>query len=391
MKLLIAAGGTGGHIYPALAVAEEYLRRSASHEVLFIASRHGMESCIIEQSAFLKGLAPRRHRVQFIPEVRFSRQLNLRSVFAPWVAIAAWWQSLWIIKNFGPQAILVTGGMSVLPVALAAYFLRTPVLVQEQNVILGFTNRICSHFAKVILLAFNETKRYFKSDRSLVVGNPVRANILQAQRADAVKHLGLSSDKVKVLVWGGSQGARAINQVVLSIINGGVPDNLEIIHIIGRRDFENVMHTIDPSVDPKALRDRQELLQIQRVPRYFLVDYLDDVSGVLAAADLVVGRAGATGLAEMIARSLPGILIPFPYAADDHQRLNAQVLVNLGAAELLEEKDLSAAALLARIQDLVLPERRLPMSQKMSELHFADSAARVVDIIFEVSKNEAVT
>jgi UDP-N-acetylglucosamine--N-acetylmuramyl-(pentapeptide) pyrophosphoryl-undecaprenol N-acetylglucosamine transferase len=157
----------------------------------------------------------------------------------------------------------------------------------------------------------------------------------------------------------------------------------------GRRDFQDFFRTIEPKADVTAFCDRQKLSCFPHIPHYFFVDYLNDVSSVLAAADLVVGRAGATGLSEMIARSLPGILIPFPYAADDHQRLNAEVLVKIGAAELLEEKDLTAANLLARIQNLISQGRILPMSQRMAELRFTNSAIRVVDIICEVAQSEA--
>ncbi|MBU0686632.1 MAG: undecaprenyldiphospho-muramoylpentapeptide beta-N-acetylglucosaminyltransferase [Candidatus Margulisbacteria bacterium] len=379
MRVLIAGGGTGGHIYPGIAVAEALFDHDLKNEVLFVASKEGMEKNIIPKFNLRVRYPGARYQIKYISVIRCLRKLSLKSILSPFFALFAVFQSLFIILKFKPQAVLITGGFVGLPVAMAAYLLRVPVILQEQNVVLGVTNKVCSFFAKTVLLAFDESKKYFKSKKGVVVGNPVRKNILTADRATAINALGLSNDKLKILIWGGSQGSKAINEKVVEAAKKGIPEDFEIIHVIGKRDFAAVLKNINANLDPHKFVDLARLSKFDEIKNYYLVDYLDDVSRILAAADLVIGRAGATALAEIIARGLPSILIPFPYAAADHQTLNARVLVDRGAAVMMGENEFKAVNLFEFIAET---SRQLEaMAAAVKNMQKGDPALKIIDIM----------
>lgn len=378
MKILIAAGGTGGHIYPGLALAEGLLKKDSQNEILFVGSKEGMEKEIIPKYNFSVKYPSFKFQMKFISVIRCLRKFTLRSVLSPIFAILAIIQSMLIIDQFKPAVAFLTGGFVSLPVAVAAFVMRVPIVLQEQNVKLGVTNQICSKLAKVVLLSFDESKKYFKSKKGVVVGNPVRQSISVTQKEVARQVLGLAEDKIKVLILGGSQGARVINNVIVQLRQEGIPANVEIIHIIGRRDFDTLA--------PAKVKNLQKLSKLADFPNYYFVDYLDDIALVLAACDVVVGRAGATALAEMIELKVPAVLIPFPFAAEDHQKQNARVLEKVGAALIIDEKDFNVE----RLRDLLtLPD----LGAKLATLRAgyqgikkSDPVTKIVDIIYGLKK-----
>jgi UDP-N-acetylglucosamine--N-acetylmuramyl-(pentapeptide) pyrophosphoryl-undecaprenol N-acetylglucosamine transferase len=258
--------------------------------------------------------------------------------------------------------------------------------LQEQNVTLGLTNRICSLFAKVVLLSFEASFKYFRSKKARVVGNPVRKNILTVDRDAALASLGLAKNKVKILVLGGSQGARALNEVVCDLVKKGIPAGFEIIHVIGKRDLSSVIAKLAPEVDPSLFYNLECLSRFPGGANYYFVDYLTDISLVLAAADLVVSRAGATVLSEIMARGLPSILVPFPYAAENHQAINAAVLQDMGIAVVLKQDQLNSTNLLNLIFEITGGTKLGQMASAAPKLKPKDAAARIVDIMCQVAK-----
>lgn len=302
-RIAIVAAGTGGHIYPGVAVAAALREIEPAVEVLFIGSEKGLERELVTKAGW---------QIKIV-----QRQVGL-----------AFFQALMVLRSFRPRALLSTGGFASLPVVLAAKILGLPVFIQEQNVLPGVTNRYCAKLAKEVFLSWPESLQYL---RGTVTGNPVRPEIINAQRAAAREALHINGPKKVLLIMGGSQGARRINQAVfdsLSSING---ERWEIFHLIGPRDFG--------------------ARELPAYPFYHPLAFLYNVGEVLAAADLVVSRAGASAIAEFTARGLPMILIPYPYAAERHQELNAAVVEKAGAALVVKNEKLTPAGFISILAD----------------------------------------
>ena len=318
MKIAITSGGTGGHIYPGIAIADQIVRKFPQAEILFIGSEEGLERELVAKAGY---------RISLVKSRALLRKISYQAFSAPFITAVGFFQALIKLRNFSPRALVSTGGYASLPIVMAAKLLNIPIYLHEQNVLPGVTNRFCFRFAKIIFLSFDRSTQYV---RGSVVGNPVRREIIEAERTIARKKLGYSdSDKV-VLIIGGSQGARTINQAVISLLPQVKIPELKILHIAGKRD--------------RALME--QLLGSAKYDFYQRVDYLYNISDVLAAADLVISRAGATAIAEFLVRGLPMVLIPFPYSAEGHQELNADVVVEAGAAIKINDRDLTAGKLM---------------------------------------------
>ncbi|MFH1361326.1 MAG: undecaprenyldiphospho-muramoylpentapeptide beta-N-acetylglucosaminyltransferase [bacterium] len=352
MKLAIVSGGTGGHIYPGIALAEELLSRGGHTEVLFIGSLEGLEKKIVKAYGF---------KIKLIRARALLRKVSYKALSAPFVSLIGFFQSIFILLKFSPKVLVATGGYVSLPVTAAAKILRVPIVLLEQNVLPGFVNRLCSRLADKVFLSFVESKKYLSGE---VVGNPVRRSVLNMQRSIAREDLKISAELRVVLVMGGSQGSKKINELVLSSLER-IPDNVFVLHIVGGRDYGWVKNYLEG----KAIKNYQAL------------PYLENIATALAVADLVVSRAGATAIAEFLARGLPMILIPFPYAADNHQLLNAQVLVKEGCAKLVEEKDFSSDKFIQLIG--AEGQGYDKMKQACHRLAKPDAAERIVDYLNE--------
>lgn len=351
MKIAIVSGGTGGHIYPGIALAQEIKRRDPGASILFIGSEEGLENELIPRE---------KYPVKLIKSRALLRKFSYKAVSAPFVSAIGFFQSIWILKFFSPKFLVSTGGYASLPVVLAARLLRIPVLLHEQNVLPGAVNRISQRFAKRIFLSFYESLKYMKGE---VVGNPVRREIIEAERERARKNLSLSSDQKVVLVMGGSQGSKKINETVLSSLDR-LPSDLKILHIIGNRDFGWV----------------NRYLEGKKMQNYQALPYLHAMADALAACDLVVSRAGATAIAEFLVRGLPMVLVPFPYAADDHQRLNAEAIAQKGGALMVEDSDLTPEKFISILADSSLNYGKMKKAAK--KLAKPNAAERIVESIY---------
>ena len=351
MKIAIVSGGTGGHIYPGVAIAQEIKSRDPSASILFLGSKEGLEKDIISREEY---------PISLIKSRALLRKLSYKALSAPFISMIGFFQSIWILKSFSPKALFSTGGYASLPVVLAAKLLGIPVLIHEQNVLPGRVNRLCRKFARKVFLSFEESLKYMPG---VGVGNPIRREILEAKREAARNKFNLGPQEKVVLVMGGSQGSQKINETVLSSLEN-LPSYIKILHIIGNRDFGWV----------------SRYLEGKNINNYRSLPYLHDMADALSAADLAVSRAGATAIAEFLVRGIPMILIPFPYAAEDHQKLNAKVIAENGGALVIEDKDFSSRKFVELITDSSLDYDK--MSKACHELAKPTAAERIVDFIY---------
>jgi UDP-N-acetylglucosamine--N-acetylmuramyl-(pentapeptide) pyrophosphoryl-undecaprenol N-acetylglucosamine transferase len=356
--VVIAGGGTGGHLYPGIAVARELLRREPAARVSFAGTARGLESRVVPREGFeldvirsagLKGK---------------SATARLRGlVLVPLGLLDAWR----ILSRRRPRVVVGVGGYSSGPVVLAAALRRIPTMVLEQNAAPGLTNRLLAHWVSAAAVTYEGTLTWF-GGKGFVSGNPVRAEFF-ASAAGPDRSPGGGP---RVLILGGSQGAHAINLAVVA----AAPElarrqpALDLVHQTGERDAPMVRE----SFERVGLRARAEA-------------FLDPVAPEMTKADLVICRAGATTLAELAAAAKPAVLVPLPGATDDHQRRNADVLAQAGAAVAIDERELSPARLVAVVDELLGDRARLArMREAMAGFARPDAAARIVDRVLELAR-----
>lgn len=338
-RVLFAGGGTGGHLYPGLTVAERL--RDEGVEVHFFGTRRGVESDIVPRFGF---------PLHVVRAGKLSRQplQALKGVLETAIGFA---QCLGWLLHHRPDLIVGTGGFVSAPVALAGAALGVRLMVLEQNAVPGKVTRLLAHFARHVCVQFPESARWLPGKRTLVTGNPVRPELLSCTQEEGRKRLELAPDRPCLLVTGGSQGAVSLNRAVLASLERWSGKEWTVLHLTGPRHLEDVERS----------RRATELLD------YRPVGYLDDMAAALASANLVVCRSGATTLAEVTARGLPAILVPYPHAAEDHQRLNARAAVATGAALLLEDSEAEA-----RLGEMV--EELFDSREKMASMAEASRA-----------------
>ena len=347
MRLLLAGGGTGGHLFPAVALAQELKNEEPDAEILFVGTERGIESRILPELGFplehirIEGFVGR----SIVQKIGFFLML-VRSVS----------QSRKILKGFRPEVVVGVGGYASAPVILAAWLQGTATLIHEQNAIPGLANRLLGRLARRICLSFEDEQGYFPAAKTVMTGNPLRLGIADCSPAEGAPVL---------LVFGGSQGAEAINQAVIDVLPflEAWKDKLEIMHQTGDRDVNRVRQAY---LDAGWKNCR-------------VVPFIRDMGAAYAAAHLVVCRAGATTIAELCGCGRTAVLIPFPHAAGDHQTRNAQALEKHGAALLLAQKELTAERLAAEIVALLEnPARLKSMAAAMRSLGKPDAARRIL-------------
>lgn len=338
MRYLLAGGGTGGHVYPALAIAGELRRREPGCELLYVGTKNGLEARLVPAA----GLP-----FATVPSGRLLGKRLGNKVAGVYRAARGVQAALEIIRRFRPDAAVGTGGFASGPAMLAAALRRVPVVLQEQNVYPGLTNRLLSPLAEIVLAPHPQSVRGFPSwvqRRILAVGNPVRPEVLEARREEGAAFLGLDPDKPTILVYGGSGGAKRLNRAALGLLPGAGFGEYQLIWATG------------PAYHREAV-EAAETRQGVKAPGLRLVPYLERMPLALAAADLVVSRAGAMTLAEITARGLPAILVPSPNVVHNHQEMNARLLEGGGAAVVLSDAGLTEE-LLAETAAAILGDRR---------------------------------
>ena len=348
-RVVITAGGTGGHVFPALAVARALQQRKL--DIQWVGSRLGIESRLVPEHDIVL------HRLP----VRALRGKSWRVIASVCCLLLALVQAVWLLWRLKPKMVLAMGGFASGPTGLAAWLLRIPLLVHEQNATAGWTNRILARFANNVLESFPSSF----SDRvqATLTGNPLRQDFLVLPTP--AQRYAERDGPLRVLVFGGSQGAALFNRRLPQVL-ASLPeqDRPYVWHQTGRQEFA-------------ATHGSYQQLQ---VIAYRLEAFIDDMAEAYAWADVVIARAGALTIAELSAIGLPSILVPYPHAADGHQHLNAQCLVDKGAAILIEERDLSATYLLRCIRDLVAKGREplCQMALRAEQCAMRDATEQVV-------------
>jgi UDP-N-acetylglucosamine--N-acetylmuramyl-(pentapeptide) pyrophosphoryl-undecaprenol N-acetylglucosamine transferase len=351
LGMIVAGGGTGGHLFPGIAIAEEFLRRNPAHRILFIGTERGLEKKILGGL----GLPLRTIRVEGI-----KGQGPIRTAGALTKIPGSLVASFQILRESRPDVVVGVGGYASGPVVLAARIMGIKTAIAEQNAFPGLTNRILGRITDRIFLAFSASQQWFPKNRILVTGNPIRATFL-VERAEKEKNHPLFT----ILIFGGSQGAHAINLIVSQALDDllHLKDQIGFIHQTGEQDREIVA---------EAYRKRGFTAKV--------FPFIMDMAAAYRTADLLICRAGATSLAEITAGGKASILIPFPFAVNDHQTQNAEILSRAGAAEVIAERDLNGLLLAALIERLYLhPEAVRKMAASSAKLGNPNAAKDIVD------------
>ena len=355
MKVLLSGGGTAGHVNPALAAAD-YLKRTKNAEILFIGTRRGIESKLVPDAGFA---------ISYIEVSGLIRRLTVKNFLVIKQFITAYQKAKKMIKEFAPDVLIATGGYVCAPVVFAANNLHVPVIIHEQNVIPGVTVKLAASKADKICISFSETVNFLKPahhHKCVLTGNPLRENLFAMTKEKAKAMLDLD-ERPFVVAFGGSLGAARLNDAAIDLLNHTDTSSFQFLLGTGQRYYETVSKQIQNQGD--AVR---------------ILPYIDRMDVVMAAADLVIGRAGALTVSELCALGKPSILVPSPNVAHDHQTYNAKNLEDAGAAVLLPEAELSGKRLSHIIQEIISqPERAKEMAENARKIGITDGTARICE------------
>jgi UDP-N-acetylglucosamine--N-acetylmuramyl-(pentapeptide) pyrophosphoryl-undecaprenol N-acetylglucosamine transferase len=358
MRVIIAGGGTGGHLFPGIAIAEELTMRDRTNQVLFVGTAVGLEAKILPK----RSIPLQTIRVRGIKGKSLFRKTGALLGIPQAVA-----RSLTIIRGAHPHLIIGLGAYVSGPMILAASLLGVRRVIQEQNVIPGATNRISGRLAHRVFVSFEESRGYFAPEKVVVTGNPIRKEFTAPGKAPERKGFGL-------LVFGGSRGAHRINQAMIEALDSleDLKAHLRIVHQTGTEDAPKVAETYKG----KGFAARVEA-------------FIDDMVAPYQESHLVICRAGATTISELTVCGRASVLIPYPYAANNHQEINARVLVERGAARMILDRDLSGATLAGAIRSLFTqPEEIAAMEKASARLGKPDAAKRIVDECYRVASSQ---
>lgn len=367
-KIIISGGGTGGHIYPAITIYKEIMKQHPDAKVLYVGTKQGLEATLVPKEG-----------IEFttIPVQGLQRQLSLGTLVTLGKTALGIVKANAIICKFRPDVVIGTGGYVCGPILMAAALHNIPTLIQEQNVIAGITNKILSRFVDVVAMGYKDAAASFsKAKRVVYTGNPVRPEVLVDSRTAGRNYFNLSDDTFTVLIAGGSRGARTINNAMIDVhkhFQG--KEGIKLIHITGSGEYESVLSQL-------GITDGEGLGQSS-----LILPYLHDMPKALAAADLAVFRSGAIGLAELAVRGIPSVLVPYPYAAEDHQTYNARIFVQEGAAHMIVDKMLSAHDLIGEIE-MFMDNRDLlaQMGERALQLGKPNAAHDIAKLALSIAK-----
>lgn len=370
MRVIVSGGGTGGHIYPALTLIRTIQKHISDAEFLYVGTNAGLESDIIPK----EGLPFTAIDIQ-----GFKRSLSPANLFRAGRAIAGVVKAMGIVKDFRPDVAIGTGGYVCGPILLAASLMGIPALIQEQNVVPGITNKILSKFVKKIAIGTKEAARLFPKDKVVFTGNPIRFEVMSAFREDGLKEFGLDPQKKTVLISGGSRGAQSINKAMTGVIRHYAGSSkVQILHVTGKSGYEEVLAAIGAAG-----------INLGEATNIVVKPYLYNMPQAMAAADLAVFRAGAIGIAELTARGIPSILVPYPHAAENHQEFNARAIADKGAARMILDKDLTSERLLSTMAELLSEDAKLEKMRRASKMLGRPQAAEeIASMIIELAKGK---
>ncbi len=361
MKVIISGGGTGGHIYPALAIINKLKEKEKNLEVIYIGTHNRMEKDIVPKEN-IKYIALEIYGLSKTNMIR-----NIKNIFC---IKKAYKKCINIMKEFKPDIVIGVGGYVTYPVIKAAKKLRIKTFIHEQNSIPGKSNRALSQNVDLIGVSFKNSEQYFKGAKKVIyTGNPCSSNALEINKIDKTE-LGFSNDKKLIILVGGSLGSKTLNDKFKTYLTLVKDESYEILFVTGKALYE-------------------EFVKDTKFPENVVIKpYFDPLVGIMKSADLIVSRAGASTSSEILALKIPSILIPSPYVANNHQYYNALDLVNDGVAELIEEKQLTSEKLFIAIKDLLETNKYNKMKKNFDKLGEQSSGDVIYNAIKEVLKDE---
>ena len=366
MRIILTGGGTGGHLIPLIVVARKIREKVPNVDLIFMGPKGELEKKLLSQ--------------ENIPIVRvFSgkvrRYFSLLNVLDFFKVIIGIIQCLWLLLFYMPDAIFSKGGYASFPVVLIGWLYRIPVLVHESDSIPGKANQILSKFAKRVAISYPNARQFFLSSQVALTGNPIRENINQGNPAKARSIFSLTEGKKLIFIYGGSQGAREINNKILNLVPKLIV-NYDIIHQTGEKNIKEV--------EKKAA----DLGIKAGYHGYYPIAFIgEELADILAAADLVISRAGANSIAEIAANQKPAILVPIDKSANDHQRMNAYELSKINACIVLDEKNLGEHLLMKTIDKVMMDEDlRKQLSENIKVFYHPEAAEKIVEGILNMTK-----
>ncbi len=365
MNIAIAGGGTGGHLFPALAIARGLEKKIAGVRITFIGTERGLEARIIPREGY---------DIRFIRSEGMVRKGILKTVKAALKIPLSLKDSHRILQDIHPDLVLGVGGYSSGPVLLCAKYMGIPTIIHEQNTLPGLANKILSRFVDIIAVTYHESMKHFNGDRTYLTGNPVRSEIMKGSRRRGIKSFSLDNDRFTIFVFGGSRGATQINSAVAEALVYLEPfkDNIQFLHQTGDRDVE-------------------EMKEVYRTREFkgTVIPFAYEMADAYAVADMIISRAGATTLAELMACGKAAILIPYPYAAANHQEINARKLWDMGAAQMILDRDLNGKSLADSIKFMLEdPEAISEMERTSKSLGSPEAAGKVIDLMMSLLKKK---
>ncbi|NKE05365.1 undecaprenyldiphospho-muramoylpentapeptide beta-N-acetylglucosaminyltransferase [Mesobacillus selenatarsenatis] len=362
MKIAVSGGGTGGHIYPALALIREIQKRDENVEFLYIGTEKGLESKLVP-----------RENIPFksIHITGFKRKISFENVKTVLRFLKGVRDSKKMLKEFKPDVVIGTGGYVCGPVVYAAAKMGIPTIVHEQNSVPGLTNKFLSRYVDKIAICFEEARQFFPEQKVVLTGNPRASEVLGQDGVKGRLSAGLKLKIPTVLVFGGSRGARPINEAVVKSLAELSGKPYQVLYVTGDVHFEDV---------------RKEVELVGNPDNVIIKPFIHNMPEVLSGVDLTVARAGATTLAELTSLGIPSILIPSPYVTDNHQEKNARALSENGAAKLLLEKDLTGPKLVENIDQILGRDEKLAeMKKAAKKLGIPDAAQRLYRLMEELA------
>jgi UDP-N-acetylglucosamine--N-acetylmuramyl-(pentapeptide) pyrophosphoryl-undecaprenol N-acetylglucosamine transferase len=364
MKILVTGGGTGGHIYPALAFINYVKTVDPTAEFLYVGTKRGLENKILPTTDI---------PFKTITIQGFKRSLSPQNIKTVKLFLTAIRDAKKIVKAFQPDVVIGTGGYVSGAVMYAAAKAKIPTIIHEQNSVPGITNKFLKRYVTKIALGMKAAQPFFPQDKTVLIGNPRGQEVATTPKSDILKTYGLDPQKKTVLIFGGSQGALKINQAVFKALPQLANKAYQVLYASGDRYYAEY--------EEKLTMTKEQLKTVSIKP------YISQMPEVMANVDLMIGRAGATTIAEFTALGLPAILIPSPYVTNDHQTKNAQSLVKAGAVKMLTDQELDGNTLVSAIDQIMNDEATL---QKMAEASgtegIRDASKRLYALVLEIIK-----
>lgn len=367
MRVVLTGGGTGGHIYPALAVAREISRQMPQAAFLYIGSKNGLEANLVPREGI---------PFQSVEISGLKRKLTLENVKTLWKFWRAVQDSKHMMREFKPDVVIGTGGYVCGPVVYAAAKLGIPTMIHEQNVVPGLTNKFLARSVSTVAVCFEESLSLFPASKTVLTGNPRATEVKHGNKQAGRDFLGIDADKRIVLIIGGSRGARAINEAVLSVIPQlGALERTHVVYVTGEVHYQTIS---------------DELKKKTPLPENITVlPFVHNMPDLLAATHVLVGRAGASTLAEITALGVPAILIPSPYVTNNHQEKNARGLERAHAARVIVERELTGERLVSVLSELLDDPNEWEKMRKGSlSLGMPDAAAEIVRQLREIASKK---